>query len=240
MTRRSQRVQLIAAERILVSKINTRELDEETLEDLTASIKARGLKQPILLRPNGDYFFTVVFGRHRFEACKRAGLKEVPSFVEEMDDDEEMVLKVTENAHRNAFINPVVEGEIFERLLRKYGTVNALAEAIGKKTKYINDRLAVWFQLEPSVKKMIGNGITTTNAIQLARIPNHWKQVELANQIKAVRDRLTTARSWGGGEGGYTVPVRVGLYHKCGEQPSCGEVHRIKGTDMTIEDERKE
>lgn len=229
---------------IMVSSVNTRELDEETLEDLTASIKARGLKQPILLRPNGEYFYTVVFGRHRFEACKRAGLTEIPSFVEEMDDDEEMVLKVTENAHRNAFINPIIEGEIFVRLLKKYGTVNALAEAIGKKTKYIQDRINVYYQLEPSVKKMIGNGITATNAIQLAKVGDHWKQIQLANQIKAVRERMPIEKepSWGGGGGsdyGYGVPHRIGAYHKCGELPSCGEVHRVKGTDMVIEDEQK-
>lgn len=227
-------VEQVPAERILVSKVNTREIDEETLEDLTASIKTRGLKQPILLRPNGPYFYTVVFGRHRFEACKRAGLKEIPAFVEEMDDDEEMVLKVTENAHRNAFIDPVIEGEIFEKLLKKYGTVNALAEAVGKKTKYINDRLTVRFQLEPSIKRMIGKAITVTNAISIAKIPNHWKQLEVANQIKAIREHEGSGGSWGGG-GGYNYPVRTSAYHKC---PACGEVHRIKGTDMIIDDEK--
>ena len=240
MKKQSQ-VQLIPIERILVSKVNTRELDEETLVDLTASIKARGLKQPILLRPNGPYFLTVVFGRHRFEACKRAGLKEVGAFVEEMDDDEEMVLKVTENAHRNAFVNPVIEGEIFDRLLKRYSTVNALAEAVGKKTGYIQDRITAYYQLEPSVKKMIGNGITATNAIHLAKIPDHWKQIETAKQIKAVREHLAVKESTGGGgmgaDPGYGVPVRIGVYHKCGEQPSCGEVHRIKKTDMVVEDE---
>jgi hypothetical protein len=40
-----------------------------------------------------------------------------------------------------------------------------------------------------------------------------------------------------GADPGYGVPVRIGVYHKCGEQPSCGEVHRIKKTDMVVEDE---
>ncbi len=232
MTKQSQ-VQLIPIDNIRVSAVNTRELDETTLEELTASIKARGLKQPILLRPTGPLVWTVVFGRHRFEACKRAGLKEIPAFVEEMDDDEEMVLKVTENAHRNAFVNPVIEGEIFAKLLKKYKTINDLAEAIGKKTQYVNDRIGVYYRLEVSLRKYVGKELTVRNAIALSREPNAWKQKELADKIIAFKNS-ETSNGWVGG-GGMGKPKQIELFHRC-PIPECHSVHRI-GKSIEIEQE---
>jgi len=169
----------------------------------------------------------VVFGEHRLEAARRLKWETIKANVQDMDELESLELKVTENAQRNEFIDPWEEGRIFSRLLQeKYkGSLNALAESIGKRTAYIKDRTQVFHFLHPSLKQYIGKQLTIQNVISLAKTINPEPQLTLAHAIIQTRTQNLgqTGGGWGGGLMGRTV---VRPEHPC---PECGLIHKIQG-----------
>jgi ParB/RepB/Spo0J family partition protein len=229
--------QVLTIDRILSDAIHLRPVDEAAVADLMLSLKSKGQQQPIKVRPKthnmnvpeGTYYYVVIFGEHRLEACKRLeasgasikGLRpgQIRALVQDVDENEALELKVTENAHRNSYVDPWEEGRIFNKLLReKYdNNLNALSESIGKATSYIKDRLQVFYNLHPSLRHYLGNELNIGNAIALSKTPNPEPQISLANAIIRTRKDL-----FGGGGGGLTGRQIVRVKCVC---PVCGKEH---------------
>jgi ParB/RepB/Spo0J family partition protein len=228
---------VIAVDRILSDEIKTRPLNPERVEELMLSFQSKGQQQPIKVRPHGDYYFSVVFGEHRLAAAKQLAAKGLPirrlplgtvrAEVEDLDEHQALELKVTENAHRNEFVDPWEEGHIFAKLLQeKYdGNLNALSDSIGKRTSYISDRTRVYYDLDPSLRQYVGKQLTMANTISLAKIGPAEKQVELAMVI--VKTRTSGPMGFGGGAGRMEdgrFASKVTIIHEC--TCGCGNVHR--------------
>jgi ParB family chromosome partitioning protein len=108
-----------------------RNFDEGALSELTASIREKGILQPVLATrvPGG---FEIVAGERRFRAAKQAGLKEVPLLIKQLDDAEKLELALIENIQREN-LNPIEEAQAYRKLQKSYSyTQEEVARKVGK------------------------------------------------------------------------------------------------------------
>ncbi len=94
-----------------------RHFDEAALDELAASISARGVIQPVIVRPLGDGRYQLVAGERRWRAAQKAQLHEIPALIRELGDRDVMALALIENIQR-ADLNPVEEARAYQRLAR--------------------------------------------------------------------------------------------------------------------------
>lgn len=130
--------------------------DEAALEELTDSVRTRGVLQPILLRPDpkkpGAY--QIVAGERRWRAAKRAGLATIPAVVKDMDELELLEIGIIENVQRTD-LNPMEEAEAYGALMKRFGrTQEGLAETVGKSRAHIANTLRL-LKLPESVRDMV-------------------------------------------------------------------------------------
>ncbi len=110
--------------------------DEAALDELAASITARGMLQPIVVRDQGGWF-QIVAGERRWRAAQRAQLHQVPVIVREFDDRTALEIALIENIQREQ-LNAVEEGETYRRLVADYGhSQEALGKIVGKSRSHI-------------------------------------------------------------------------------------------------------
>lgn len=120
-----------------------RHFAETALNELSDSIRMRGVLQPILVRrdPKKADHYQIVAGERRYRASKQAGLKSVPIVVREFDEVEVLEIAIIENVQRQD-LNPVEEAEAYERLMKRFGrTQEGLAETVGKSRVHIANTL---------------------------------------------------------------------------------------------------
>jgi ParB family chromosome partitioning protein len=119
------------------------QIDPGSLDELVASIRARGILQPLLARPHplepGRY--QIVAGERRWRAAQSAGLREIPVLVRPLTDPEAMAAALVENLQRKD-LNPIEEAEGYRRLLDEFAmTQEMLGEAVGKSRSHIANTL---------------------------------------------------------------------------------------------------
>jgi ParB family chromosome partitioning protein len=120
-----------------------RSFAREALEELSASIREKGIIQPIIVRerPFGSDTYEIVAGERRWRAAQLAQLHEVPVLVRDLDDAEVLELAIIENVQR-ADLNPVEEAQGYRMLMDRFGhTQERLAEALGKSRSHIANLL---------------------------------------------------------------------------------------------------
>ena len=117
-----------------------RRFDDAQLDELAGSIAARGLIQPIVVRPHG-HGFQIVAGERRWRAAQRAHLHEVPVVVRDLDDFETFEIALIENIQRQD-LNAIEEAQAYHRLAGEYGhTQEALARIVHKSRSHIANLL---------------------------------------------------------------------------------------------------
>jgi ParB family transcriptional regulator, chromosome partitioning protein len=134
-------------------------IDPTALEELTQSIRLRGILQPLLVRPHPATAgrFQIVAGERRWRAAGAAGLHEVPALVHEMTDTEAAAVALVENLQRQD-LNPIDEAEGYDRLLTQFAfTQEALGQAVGKSRSHIANTLRL-LNLPPAVKEALQKG----------------------------------------------------------------------------------
>ncbi len=134
---------------------------EEGLEDLTASIREKGIIQPIVVRSlAASGMFEIVAGERRWRAAQRAGLHEVPVVLLELTDREALEVAIIENVQR-ADLNAVEEAQGYEALMEEFAYTQAdLAKVIGKSRSHIANTLRL-LKLPASVKSYVEDGRLT-------------------------------------------------------------------------------
>jgi len=136
-----------------------RTFTEDDLKDLTASIKERGIIQPIIVRPKpgADGQFQIIAGERRWRAAQRAQLHDVPVRVLEFDDAQTLEIAIVENVQR-ADLNAVEEARGYRRLMDEFDyTQDALAKFIGKSRSHIANTLRL-LSLPEGVQVMLADG----------------------------------------------------------------------------------
>ena len=153
--------------------------NESDIDELSASIREKGILQPILVRPapgqTGHY--QIVAGERRWRAAQKAGLHMVPVIIREMDDLDVLEIGIIENVQR-ADLNPIEEARAYKVLQDRFGrTQDALAQVVGKSRSHIANILRL-LALPESVQDHVMHGrlssgharalITSDNAAGLA------------------------------------------------------------------------
>ncbi len=137
-----------------------KQFDEEHLQELTDSIRARGLIQPIVVRalPQTPDVYEIIAGERRWRAAQRAGVHDVPIHLVEANDQEALELAIVENIQR-ADLNPIEEAGGFDQLMREFAYTQAdLAKVLGKSRSHVANTLRL-LQLSPSLKAKVGSGL---------------------------------------------------------------------------------
>lgn len=134
-----------------------RHFDERQLEDLVASVRERGIIQPILVRPRDDGRYEIVAGERRWRAAQAARLHEVPAVVRALDDSTGFEIALVENVQR-ADLNAIEEAAGYRRLMDEYGhTQEILSQLIGKSRSHIANLLRL-LDLPQAVRDMVVAG----------------------------------------------------------------------------------
>ena len=158
--------------------------DEQALEELSDSIRQNGVLQPILVRKTGPNY-EIVAGERRYQASKRAGLKEMPVIIREINDDEVFQLALIENLQR-ADLSPLEEARGYRQLLDSKGlTQEALSKILSKSRSAIANTLRL-MDLPYEVQEMIEQGVLTAgHARAILAVPADEGRIELAKKVVA-------------------------------------------------------
>ena len=130
--------------------------DETNLEDLTNSIKERGMIQPIIVRKSNkeNSKFEIIAGERRWLAAQRAGIHNVPVVITEADDLKSLEFAIVENVQRHD-LNPLEEAQGYKRLIDEFSyDQEKVSKFIGKSRSYITNSLRI-LTLPPEVIKLI-------------------------------------------------------------------------------------
>ncbi len=134
----------LALAEIIPNKYQPRKnFDEENLEDLTNSIKERGVIQPIIVREtnSGDTKYEIIAGERRWLAARKAGLHEIPVVITEADDLKSLEFAIVENVQRHD-LNPLEEAQGYKRLIDEFSyDQEKVSKFIGKSRSYITNAL---------------------------------------------------------------------------------------------------
>jgi ParB family chromosome partitioning protein len=136
-----------------------RTFGEDDLEDLTASVRERGVLQPIIVRAIAGMIdaYEIIAGERRWRASQRAGLHEVPVILVEADDRQALEIAIVENVQRSD-LNAIEEAAGYERLIAEFSyTQNDLARVIGKSRSHVANTLRL-SKLPESVRNMVRDG----------------------------------------------------------------------------------
>lgn len=133
---------------------------EDELEELSRSIREKGLLQPLVVRQRDDGEYEIVAGERRWRASQRAGLHELPVLIRELSDAETLEIALIENIQR-ADLNPLEEARAYGQLLEQFSyTQQQLADSVGKSRSHIANTIRL-LNLPESVRAYIENGKLT-------------------------------------------------------------------------------
>lgn len=158
--------------------------DEGSLQDLTTSIEAVGVLQPIVVRPSGDRY-QIVMGERRVRAARAAGLERVPAIVRTTEDDQLLRDALLENVHRED-LNPLEEAAAYKQLLADFGiTQQELASRLGRSRPVIANAIRL-LNLPGSVQRRIAaRTLSPGHANAVASLDDPVQQERLADRIVA-------------------------------------------------------
>ena len=164
--------------------------DEDSLAELSASIKAIGLLQPVLVRPSSTPDrFELIAGERRWRASKRAGLSTIPAIVRVTDDVSSVEQALVENLHRQD-LTPLEEAAAYQQLLEDFSmTHEQVAAKVGKSRSAITNSLRL-LTLPPTIQQYLAEGrLSAGHAKALLGTPDRALQESLARM--AVEQTLT-------------------------------------------------
>lgn len=131
--------------------------DEESLEELTASVGEVGVLQPVVVRALDDGRFALIAGERRWRAAKRVGLSEIPAMVRAADDQASLTQALIENVQRQD-LSPLEEAAAYQELLEEHGmTHEQVAAAVGKSRPAVSNTLRL-LQLPAAIQGMVERG----------------------------------------------------------------------------------
>lgn len=189
------------------SQVRT-EFDDESLQELAQDIAARGVLQPILLRPNpGQVNFLVIAGERRLRAARLASLEAIPAIIGEVDDDTASLMQIAENIQRQD-LSITDEAAAVRKLYELLeNSVTAVAERLHKSKAWVSKRLAASCpNLAWQAKKVLEQGATEDLEIvltldKLAAL-DYWEASKVADKViqgeagrQTVRDELERVKA---------------------------------------------
>lgn len=169
-----------------------KKFDEDALNELADSISQNGVLQPILVRKKGQYY-EIVAGERRYQASKKAGLKEIPVIIKDISDEDVFKIALIENLQR-ADLDPIEEAQGFKTLIDKTGMTQAeLGKAVSKSRPAIANALRL-LDLPQEVQEMMAEGLLSAgHARAILAVPSEEGRVRLAKKV--VEDGMTVRQT---------------------------------------------
>jgi ParB family chromosome partitioning protein len=161
-----------------------RDMSPEALQELSESIKAQGVMQPIVVRPLGEKRYEIIAGERRWRAAQMAGLDTIPAVIRDVPDEAAIAMALIENIQRED-LNPMEEALALSRLKDEFElTHQQVADAVGKSRAMVTNLLRL-ISLEEEVKKLLEHGdLEMGHARALLALQGN-KQIEAARTVVA-------------------------------------------------------
>jgi ParB family chromosome partitioning protein len=188
------------------------------LRELAASIRERGLLQPIMVTQNGPNKYVIIAGERRFTAAKEAGLKEIPALIGAVENSRERFeLQIIENLHRED-LNPIDEAYAYQRLIKDFGMKQReLAASLTKSPAAISQTLKILDLPEHELNELQTSKVSLSKSVLL----------EVANEENPAKRRRLIEKAKLGGS---VQALRTIRYQK----RSSTEAIKLDGATVTL------
>ena len=175
--------------------------DESKLQELAESIKKNGILEPLIVR-KVEQGYEIIVGERRWRAAQKAGLKEVPVLLKEIEGPEALEISLIENLQREN-LNPIEEAEGYRRLIEEFGiNQEELGARVGKDRTTVTNTLRLLKLPSDVIEHLIQNHISSGHARAILSLESKDKQKELCIRIiqkgLSVREAEALAKRWAG------------------------------------------
>jgi len=182
---RHEKIIYVQTELVKPNPFQPREdFDTQSMEELTQSIKEKGVIQPVLVRRRGDYY-ELIAGERRLRACKSLGLKEIPVIIKDVEDQDSLEISLIENIQRQG-LNSIEEARAYQYLIEKFQvTQEKISEVLGKARVTITNTLRL-LKLPQEIQDEIRKGrLSFAHGRALLEIEDLNQQRRLAQEAIA-------------------------------------------------------
>ena len=171
-------------------------VNEDQLAELAASIKANGVVQPVLVRPQADGRFQLIAGERRWLASRLAGKATVPAILRQVSDEQAMEITIVENLQR-ADLNPMEQARAFDRLSREFHmTQEQMAQRTGKDRATVANFLRL-LRLPASVQGRVESGVLSFGHARALLALEHAEEIEkVAQRVAALSFSVRQTESY--------------------------------------------
>jgi ParB family chromosome partitioning protein len=180
-----EKILYVKVDQIKPSPFQPREnFDHQSMEELTQSIREKGIIQPIVVRRRGDYY-ELIAGERRFRAAKFLNIKEIPVIIRDAEDEDSLELSLIENIQRQD-LNPIEEARAYQYLIDKFQvTQEKLSEVLGKSRATVANILRL-LKLPQEIQEEIKKGrISFAHGRALLELDDQNQQRRLVQEIIA-------------------------------------------------------
>ena len=159
------------------------QMDDGRIDDLSRSIKANGVIQPIVVRKTAESGYEIVAGERRWRASQRAGLLKVPIVVRDIPDERLLAAALIENIQREN-LNPIEEAHAYRRLADEFGlTQEQIADSVGKDRSSIANYVRL-LRLPAQIREYVGAGtLSMGHARALLGLPDESSQARVGTDV---------------------------------------------------------
>lgn len=187
------RLQTLSIELIQRSQFQPRtRFDEEELESLAASIRSKGIIQPIVVRPVDGGKFEIIAGERRWRAAQLAALHQMPAVIRDVTDGDAMAMALIENIQRQD-LNPIDEANALQRLLDEFEmTHQQVADAVGRSRAAVTNLLRLR-SLQPAVIELVESGQLEMGHARALLGADQTNQLTLAKKV--TKERLSVRQT---------------------------------------------
>jgi ParB family chromosome partitioning protein len=193
---------MIDIDRIIPGEQQPRKVfKDDALKELAASIREKGILQPIIVARTGDGTFRIVAGERRWRAASLAGLEKIPAMIKDVASGDSLEIALIENIQRED-LNPIEMAEAFYRLMTDFRlTQEELSAKVGKERATVANYLRL-LKLPDEIKRLVNDEtMSMGHARAVLSIEGKTGQIEAARKIirksLSVREAETLAKRWG-------------------------------------------
>jgi ParB family transcriptional regulator, chromosome partitioning protein len=212
--------------------------DADKINELMASIKEKGVLQPLLVRPR-DGGYEVVAGERRLRAARGLDLEEVPVIIREVSDEEALVLALIENIQREE-LNAIEEGQAFQRLMEEFDfTQDQVAQSVGKDRSTISNTMRLLKLPSAIQSKVISGDLSMGHARVLVSVENPFLQEQL---FQLVLDKSLSVRELENLSRSSAKPTRRRVVSKDNDHEILHleeELQQLLGTRVRVQSQKK-
>lgn len=166
-------------------------MDQDSLNELAASIKLQGVMQPILVRPLGAGKYEIIAGERRWRAAQMAGMNEVPALVRDIPDEAALAMSLIENIQRED-LNPLEEAAGIQRLIDEFSmTHQEAADAVGRSRPAASNLLRLLHLAKPVQECLFSGELDMGHAralLPLAKLDQARLAVQVVHKGLSVRE----------------------------------------------------